>query len=66
MIVNFYKEQKCLKSLNIGIIPRKNEYVTFAGQVFIVIAIEFDLNEQYEQYNIYLKRATQYGKNKHK
>lgn len=57
MITNFYKEQKCLKTLNIKVIPRKNEYVTLDGQMFIVIAVEFDLNELHEQYNIYLKRV---------
>lgn len=58
MIVNFYKEQKCLKTLNIGVIPRKNEYIVLDGQMFTVIAVEFDLNELYEQYNIYLKRVS--------
>ena len=58
MIVNFYKEQKCLKTLNIGVIPRKNEYIALDGQIFTVIAVEFDLNELYEQYNIYLKRVS--------
>lgn len=62
MIVNFYKEQECLKQINLQVIPRKNEYITFSGQLFIVIAVELDLNEQYEQYNIYLKRV--HGKNK--
>ena len=58
MIVNFYKEQKCLKTLNIGVIPRKNEYIVLDGQMFTVIAVEFDLNELCEQYNIYLKRVS--------
>ena len=54
MIVNFYKEQRCLKTLNIGVIPRKNEYITLDGQMFMVIAVELDLNELHEQYNIYM------------
>lgn len=33
---------------------KKNEYIVLDGQMFTVIAVEFDLNELYEQYNIYI------------
>jgi hypothetical protein len=57
MIVNFYLNTRLLAKKNIGIVPNCNDYVSMSGQVFYVITKELDLNEQYEQYNVYLKRC---------
>lgn len=57
MIVNFYLNTRLLAKKNIDIVPNCNDYVLMSGQVFYVITKKLDLSEQYEQYNVYLKRC---------
>lgn len=57
MIVNFYLNTRLLDQKNIEVIPNCNDYVSMSGQIFFVLARELDLNEQLEQYNVYLKRC---------
>lgn len=56
MIINFIKNNKCLKQINIQIIPRKGDLINISGQHFIVNSIELNLNNKCE-YNVYIKRA---------
>lgn len=57
MITNFYLNTKLVDTKNISTVPNKGDYVSISGQLFIVSVRELDLSEQYEQYNIYLKRC---------
>lgn len=57
MIVDFYLNTKFIEQKNIVEIPNRQDFVSMHGQLFTVIARELDFNEQYEKYNIYLKRV---------